>query len=116
MCIRDSITGGYNVFASQVEHAIMQLAAVRECAVVGVPDDRWGERVAAVLELHDGAEVSEEEVVAHVRAQIGAVKAPKQVEVWTTLPRSTVGKVVKADIRAALCGRRVARPSPDGRE
>ncbi len=110
------ITGGYNVFASQVEHAIMQLAAVRECAVVGVPDDRWGERVAAVLELHDGAEVSEEEVVAHVRAQIGSVKAPKQVEVWTTLPRSTVGKVVKADIRAALGGPRVARPSPDGRE
>jgi acyl-CoA synthetase (AMP-forming)/AMP-acid ligase II len=75
---------------------------VRDCAVVGLPDDKWGERVTAIIEVHDGAAVDAGELVDFVKARIGSVKAPKQIEVWPALPRSTVGKVLKADIKARL--------------
>jgi fatty-acyl-CoA synthase len=94
------ITGGFNVYSAEVEQALMQHPAVRECAVVGLPDDKWGERVAAVVEA--GADVQPDELVAFVKARIGSVKAPKQVELWDELPRSRVGKVLKADVRRGL--------------
>jgi acyl-CoA synthetase (AMP-forming)/AMP-acid ligase II len=78
----------------------MQHPAVRDCAVVGLPDDKWGERVTAVIE--SSAEVQPDELVAFVKARIGSVKAPKQVEVWQELPRSRVGKVLKAAVRTQL--------------
>ena len=94
------ITGGFNVYSAEVEQALMQHPAVRDCAVVGLPDDKWGERVTAVIE--SSAEVQPDELVAFVKARIGSVKAPKQVEVWQELPRSRVGKVLKADVRTRL--------------
>lgn len=94
------ITGGFNVYSAEVEQALMAHPAVRDCAVVGLPDDKWGERVTAVIE--PGADVSPDELVTFVKARIGSVKAPKQVELWPELPRSKVGKVLKADIRAQL--------------
>jgi len=78
----------------------MQHPAVRDCAVVGLPDDKWGERVTAVIEAT--AEVEPDELVGFVKARIGSVKAPKQVEHWQELPRSRLGKVLKADVRAQL--------------
>lgn len=96
------ITGGYNVYSAEVEQALMQHEAVRDCAVVGLPDDKWGERVTAVLELHDGASIDPDEVMAFVKSLVGAVKSPKQVEVWPELPRSKVGKIVKVDVKARL--------------
>ncbi|RKQ86124.1 acyl-CoA synthetase (AMP-forming)/AMP-acid ligase II [Solirubrobacter pauli] len=94
------ITGGFNVYSAEVEQALMAHPAVRDCAVVGLPDDKWGERVTAVIE--PGADVSPDELVTFVKARIGSVKAPKQIELWPELPRSKVGKVLKADIRAQL--------------
>jgi len=94
------ITGGFNVYSAEVEQALMQHPAVRDCAVVGLPDDKWGERVTAVIE--PSAEVAPEELVAFVKARIGSVKAPKQVELWPELPRSRLGKVLKADVRTRL--------------
>jgi acyl-CoA synthetase (AMP-forming)/AMP-acid ligase II len=94
------ITGGFNVYSAEVEQALMQHPAVRDCAVVGLPDDKWGERVTAVIE--PSAEIEPDELVAFVKARIGSVKAPKQVELWRELPRSRVGKVLKADLRAQL--------------
>lgn len=94
------ITGGFNVYSAEVEQALMAHPAVRDCAVVGLPDDKWGERVTAVIE--PGTDVSPDELVTFVKARIGSVKAPKQVELWPELPRSKVGKVLKADIRAQL--------------
>lgn len=96
------ITGGYNVYSAEVEQALMAVEGVRDCAVVGLPDAKWGERVVAVLEVHDGVALDTAAVLAEVRAGIGAVKTPKQVEVWDTLPRSKVGKIVKPEIRTAL--------------
>ncbi|MCP2160706.1 acyl-CoA synthetase [Williamsia serinedens] len=96
------ITGGFNVYSAEVEQALMAHAAVRDCAVVGLPDDKWGEKVTAVVLLHDGATATPGELIDFVKARIGSVKAPKQIEVWPDLPRSTVGKVLKTDIRTAL--------------
>ena len=97
------ITGGFNVYSAEVEQALMQHPAVRDCAVVGLPDDKWGERVTAVIE--SSAEVQPDELVAFVKARIGSVKAPKQVELWQELPRSRLGKVLKADVRTAAAAR-----------
>jgi len=96
------ITGGFNVYSAEVEQALMSYPAIRDCAVVGLPDDKWGERVTAVLELHPGLTVSESEVRNYVKSRLGGVKTPKQVEVWDELPRSKVGKVLKNEVKARL--------------
>jgi len=96
------ITGGFNVYSAEVEQALMAHDAVRDCAVIGLPDEKWGERVTAVVQLWHDAAVEQGELIAFVKARIGSVKAPKQIEFWPELPRSTVGKVLKADIRATL--------------
>lgn len=98
------ITGGFNVYSTEVEQALMQHPAVQDCAVVGLPDPKWGERVTAVLLLRAGREATAEEITAFVKGRIGSVKTPKQVEVWDDLPRSKVGKVLKSEIRATLLG------------
>jgi acyl-CoA synthetase (AMP-forming)/AMP-acid ligase II len=99
------ITGGFNVYSAEVEQAVMQHPAVQDCAVVGLPDDRWGERVTVVVQLLAGRHLEPAELIASVKRQLGSVKAPKQVEVWDDLPRSKVGKVLKTDIKRALTAR-----------
>src|SRR5438105_796255 len=96
------ITGGFNVYSAEVEQALMENPAVQDCAVVGLPDDTWGERVTAVVQLRPGYSVTESEVRAFVKARIGSVKAPKQVDMWLDLPRSKVGKVLKSEVKAQL--------------
>lgn len=96
------ITGGFNVYSTEVEQALMQHPAVADCAVIGLPDDKWGERVTAVVQLRPGQTASGAELAAFVKERIGSVKSPKQVEVWPDLPRSKVGKVLKTDIKATL--------------
>jgi fatty-acyl-CoA synthase len=105
------ITGGFNVYSAEVEQALMQHPAVRDCAVIGLPDEKWGERVAAVVEPKPGAAVAPAELIAFVKERIGSVKAPKDVELWPELPRSRVGKVLKADVRTELL---TVRPGEDG--
>jgi acyl-CoA synthetase (AMP-forming)/AMP-acid ligase II len=96
------ITGGFNVYSAEVEQALMTHPAIRDCAVIGLPDDKWGERVTAVVQLHDGHSTTEAEVRAFVRELVGGVKAPKQVEIWADLPRSKLGKVLKTEVRSQL--------------
>jgi fatty-acyl-CoA synthase len=96
------ITGGFNVYSAEVEQALMAHPAVRDCAVVGLPDDKWGERVTAVVVVNPGAESGSDEVIAFVKRRIGSVKPPKQLEIWPELPRSVIGKVLKTDVRARL--------------
>jgi fatty-acyl-CoA synthase len=96
------ITGGFNVYSAEVEQAVMAHDAVRDCAVIGLPDDKWGERVTAVVQLQPGRELDTGELIAFVKDRIGSVKAPKQIEIWPELPRSGVGKVLKADIRSTF--------------
>jgi fatty-acyl-CoA synthase len=96
------ISGGFNVYSAEVEQALLQHPDIQDSAVVGLPDEKWGERVVAVLQLHAGRQVDVEDIKAFVKARIGSVKAPKQIEVWLDLPRSKVGKVLKKDVRATL--------------
>jgi acyl-CoA synthetase (AMP-forming)/AMP-acid ligase II len=96
------ITGGFNVYSVEVEQALLAHEAVLDCAVIGLPDEKWGERVTAVVQLREGQSASPAELTAFVKSRIGSVKAPKQVETWADLPRSKVGKVLKKEIRASL--------------
>ncbi len=99
------ITGGFNVYSVEVEQALMQHPDVQDSAVIGLPDDKWGEKVVAVLQLHAGRSADPHEIQAFVKARIGSVKTPKLVEIWPDLPRSKVGKVMKKDIRAEMLKR-----------
>lgn len=98
------ITGGFNVYSSEVEQAVMQHPAVQDCAVVGLPDDKWGERLTVVVQLKPGEHLDPADLKAAVKRQLGSVKTPKQIEVWDDLPRSKVGKVLKTDIKRTLTG------------
>jgi fatty-acyl-CoA synthase len=71
-----------------------------DCAVIGLPDDKWGERVTAVVQLRSGAVASPQELRVFARERLGGVKAPKQLEIWPDLPRSKVGKVLKVEVKA----------------
>ncbi|MDP9140953.1 MAG: AMP-binding protein [Pseudomonadota bacterium] len=93
------ISGGFNVYPSEVEQVIWSHPAVQDCAVIGVPDEKWGEAVKAVVELNVGQTVTAEEIIALCKAKLGSVMAPKTVDFIATLPRSPVGKVLKKDLR-----------------
>jgi fatty-acyl-CoA synthase len=98
------ITGGFNVYSAEVEQVLLAHPAVQDCAVVGLPDEKWGERVVAVLQLRPGHSVTADDVRDFVKERLGSVKAPKQVEIWPDLPRSKVGKVLKPEIKSRLSG------------
>jgi acyl-CoA synthetase (AMP-forming)/AMP-acid ligase II len=92
------VSGGFNVYPSDVERVVWSHPSVLDCAVIGVPDDKWGEAVTAVVELKDGQDVSEEEIIALCKRALGSVQAPKAV-LFRSLPRSTNGKVLKRVLR-----------------
>ena len=93
------ITGGFNVFPAEVEAVVNEHASVLDCIVVGVPDEKWGESVKAVVQLKAGCSASEVEIIDLCRRRLGGVKAPKSVEIRADLPRSAVGKLLRREIR-----------------
>jgi len=93
------ISGGFNLYPSEIEQVLWGHPAVQDCAVIGVPDEKWGEAVKAVIELKPGHAATPEDFMAFCRERLGGMKTPKSVEVWPQLPRSAVGKVLKRDIR-----------------
>jgi acyl-CoA synthetase (AMP-forming)/AMP-acid ligase II len=94
------ISGGFNVYPGEVEQVLWTHPAIQDCAVIGIPDEKWGEAVTAVVELKPGAKVGESELIELCKDRLGSVRTPKSVAIWETLPRSNVGKVLKKDIRA----------------
>jgi acyl-CoA synthetase (AMP-forming)/AMP-acid ligase II len=101
--IRDVIiTGGFNIYPTDVENVLSQHQAVYECAVFGMPDEKWGEAVHAAVQLHPGAICEPEDLIAHVKTALGSVHAPKKIHFLDQLPRSSVGKVLKTAIRELL--------------
>lgn len=97
------ITGGFNVYPSEVEARLSIHPAVAECAVFGLPHDDWGERVHAAVSLHDGATASEAELIAHCRAALAGYKTPKGIVLWPELlPKNTSGKILKHAIAKEL--------------
>jgi long-chain acyl-CoA synthetase len=96
------ISGGENVYSVEVEEALYSHGAVAECAVVGVPDDRWGERVHAVVRLKPGATATTEELIAHCRTRIAGFKCPRSLDLREEpLPLSGAGKILKTELRKA---------------
>jgi acyl-CoA synthetase (AMP-forming)/AMP-acid ligase II len=93
------ISGGFNIYPSEIEQVIWAHPAVQDCAVVGVPDEKWGEAVKAIVQVKDGAAATTEELARFCRERLGGMKTPKSFEIWDQLPRSPVGKVLKRTIR-----------------
>ncbi|HSV53033.1 MAG TPA: long-chain-fatty-acid--CoA ligase [Burkholderiaceae bacterium] len=93
------ISGGENVYSAEVENAIAQLPQVLLCAVVGVPDDNWGERVHAVVVVRPGETLDQDAVIAHCRKLIAGYKCPRTVEFRDELPLSAAGKLLKYQLR-----------------
>ncbi|GAA1958651.1 long-chain fatty acid--CoA ligase [Nocardioides panacihumi] len=94
------ITGGENVYSAEVENALASHPAVEACAVIGVPDPDWGERVHAVIVLRPGHTATADEIRAHAKAQIAGYKSPRSVEFVAAMPVSGTGKILKRDLRA----------------
>lgn len=96
------ITGGYNVYASEVEHCLNSHPAVENSAVVGLPHEVWGEAVHAMVVLRKGEEVHPEALVNFSKEHLARYKAPKQVHIVSELPLSTVGKILRREVRRIL--------------
>jgi acyl-CoA synthetase (AMP-forming)/AMP-acid ligase II len=93
------VTGGENVYSVEVENAILTHPAIKECAVIGIPHDLWGEAVHAVVVPKNGSLVDPEALIAHCRARIAAFKCPRSVEVRDTMPLSAANKILKSALR-----------------
>jgi fatty-acyl-CoA synthase len=98
------ISGGENISTVEVEQAVLSHEAVLEAAVVGVPDERWGERPKAFVVLRQGRTVEPEEIIEHVKTAIARYKAPREVEVIGELPKTSTGKIQKFELRAKEWG------------
>jgi long-chain acyl-CoA synthetase len=94
------ISGGENVYSAEVENAIYQLDSVAECAVIGVPDERWGERVHAIVRVKSGHHLTSDGVIEHCHGLIAGYKCPRSVDlVDEPLPLSGAGKILKSELR-----------------
>jgi len=96
------ISGGENVYPTEVEQVLLSAPEVKEAAVVGVADEQWGEAVVAAVALHDGGRVTPEQLRAYCQERLGRYKVPKRIVVWDRLPKTPVGKINKQEIANML--------------
>lgn len=94
------VSGGFNVYPREVEDALFEHPAVRQAAVFGVPHERWGEEVRALVVLHSGQGTTETELIEHVKVRKGSVLAPKTIEFVDAIPLTNLGKIDKKTIRS----------------
>jgi len=93
------ISGGENIYSTQVEAAIHQHPGVLEAAVIGVPDDEWGEAVKAVVVMKPGEAATEQEIIDTARAHLASYQKPRSVDFVDSLPKAPTGKILKRDLR-----------------
>lgn len=93
------LVSGFNVYPNEIEAHVAMLDQVAECAAVGVPDEKTGEAIRLFLSLAPGAELTEDQVIAHCREGLAGYKVPKQIRFLDELPKSTVGKILRKDLR-----------------
>jgi acyl-CoA synthetase (AMP-forming)/AMP-acid ligase II len=96
------ISGGYNVYAIEVENCLNSHPAVRDSAVVGLPHDIWGEAVCAMVLLSHGSTATPRELIDHCKRNLARYKAPKKIEITEQLPLSPAGKVLRREVRRRL--------------
>jgi fatty-acyl-CoA synthase len=94
------ISGGFNIYPREIEDTLFEHPAVKDVAVIGVPHDKWGEEVKAIVVLRENAEITPEDLIAFVKQQKGSLVAPKTIEFWDKIPLTNLGKVDKKRIRA----------------
>jgi acyl-CoA synthetase (AMP-forming)/AMP-acid ligase II len=93
------ISGGENIYSPEIERVLAEHPAVMEVAIIGVPDERWGETVKAVVALKPDTHATEEELIRWCREQLASFKCPKSVDILEALPRNPTGKILKRDLR-----------------
>ena len=103
------ITGGENVSSIEIEDCLFQHPAVAECAVIGVPDEKWGETIKALVMLRPGVQATEAELIAFTRARLAHFKCPTTVELRDALPRTATGKLQKFKLRESYWAGRTRR-------
>jgi acyl-CoA synthetase (AMP-forming)/AMP-acid ligase II len=96
------ISGGVNIYPREIEEVLYKHAAVSEAAVVGVPDDHWGEAVKAVVVLKESATATGDEIIRFCGEHLAGYKKPRSVEFWSELPKSPQGKILKRVIKESL--------------
>jgi long-chain acyl-CoA synthetase len=101
------ISGGVNIYPAEIEGVLYQHPAIKDVAVVGIPDEEFGEQVKAFVELKEGAFLDDGELLDFARPRLASYKLPKSIDIVDELPRNLMGKVLKKDLRA---------PYWDGRE
>jgi long-chain acyl-CoA synthetase len=93
------ITGGENVYPKEVEDVLYARPEIEECAIIGIPDPEWGERVTAVIVGRQGADIDPEALKAFLKARVSSFKVPKEFRFVKELPKSPAGKILKRRIR-----------------
>jgi acyl-CoA synthetase (AMP-forming)/AMP-acid ligase II len=99
------IRGAENIAPAEIEEVLVQHQAVREAVVVGLPDEEWGETIAAVVVPQPGAELDPDDVREFVRGVVRSSRTPEQVHVWSAIPHTETGKVVRREVVALLLAR-----------
>jgi acyl-CoA synthetase (AMP-forming)/AMP-acid ligase II len=93
------VSGGENIYPAEVENALMSHKEILDAAVVGIPDDKWGESVIGFVVIEESTNLSEEEIISYARTQIAAYKCPKSIEFIKELPRNPSGKILRRELR-----------------
>ena len=93
------VSGGENVYPAEVENALFSHPGVADVAVIGVPDEKWGESVKAIIIVKPGETVTQEDLVAWAKDRIASFKCPKTVDFVSELPRNPSGKILRKDLR-----------------
>jgi acyl-CoA synthetase (AMP-forming)/AMP-acid ligase II len=93
------VSGAENIYPAEVENALHTHPAVKDAAVIGVPDEKWGEAVKAIIVLKEGEVATPQDIIDHCRGRIAAYKIPKSVDFIDELPRNPSGKILKKELR-----------------
>jgi len=104
------ISGGFNVYPREVEDVLLAYEGVVEAAVIGLPDEKWGDRIHAVIAGRSSVDV--DALLAHARSQLAGFKCPRSIEIWPDLPKSAANKILRREVRERLLARGAAPAAP----
>ena len=93
------ISGGENIYSREIEDVILKHPSIHEVAVIGVPDEKWGEAIKAIVSLREGQTVTDEEIIDFCKQHLASYKKPKSVEFIESIPKNAYGKVLKKELR-----------------